>query len=460
MFCDIRFIAKKREWVVSVIVPMVFRYGIYGFLLTLLFVPYQTKLSGYAIPSLFLALCLCAVLVGFVLNRPSVTDFFYSSEGKLWTGFLFFFVLSAVVINHSKAVYLQAYFVSLVTYLVFRLSGTIINPDKLLKWIPSYLILNGLFSYAQIWGGPAWYPAAYIVNGGLSDFRMPYGLQDIPTTAGLFSAVLLVGVMAKFSLENNKKVGVVALLAMFMGGGSVLLAASRASLLAVAVGVLIVTAFVILKKGRPVNLILMVGAITGGLVISYVACIDSNAYRPIRYKIVEPLLKMRLSDGSFQQRLLTLKMVADEFGPASPVSQASPASPVSQASHTRSVLMLLFGIGIGNAESHYGEYLSSGKPEWADKIGQQTISVHNSFVEFLFEAGAIVFGFFSFITAYVLYRAIRSRREELIPYIIMFVSLCAWMLFQDYLRNRPFWLLLGILAAFAAKQRPKSILAR
>lgn len=419
------------------------------FLICQLVLPYQTRFFPLALTSVFLAISFVALIFMEACrlwhNRSWGTDI-NSFEGGLGVGLLTVFCFSAFVANNSQTQFVRAYFMSAVTYVVVRsFFAKRVNMSVITNVLLAYLLINGALVLLQLLFGHSFFVATYFVNGGVGDYRYPIGIQDIPTMAGLYAALAAVWLICRISF-GALRLSFFPVLAVFLGAASVLLCASRASIVTLMVGFLALLGASLIHAVRKEALALLLGVVLSGFLFAYWASGFTEAREGLDYKILvaaslpDGSRPVRV-DGSVQQRMLAAKMVADV---------------VEEQVERGSFLIPMFGVGIGNAESYYKEYVSGhGKPPWADDVGRNTISIHNSFLEFLFEAGGLAFLLLVVFSALPLVKAIRSRDESLLTLAVLFLSLSSWMLWHDYLRNRPYWILLAMMASAVAAQSKK-----
>ncbi len=419
------------------------------FLTTVFFVPYQTKWSSIA-PQTGL------LILGFGLMG---LDFFQKGFKQIrldWPFLLLIICLIASTFYHqSFNIYARAYALSIASYIWLRHT---LDPDDILliATFAKYLLLSHfLLILAQFFWGEAWYVANYLTTVG--SHRIPLGLFDIPTTAGLIPAVLLLFLL---TLQVRKIITSSLILntCYLVTPFAILITSSRSSLLSF-FGALLVVIIINAKYWRTLwfpFIFLLFGFLFFSIFIQKnqdfsesSKIFDVKVTQPIKssikktYEIFYNLLsddkvtpnvdiptKTVFIDSSVDSRLQLWKFITKEI--------------------TEKPDILIKGIGLGQSHANFKSMLDSGALS-SKVFGNQIISPHNSIIELFYEGGMFVGLALLIFLGSRLFNGINIQS----PWFGALIFLVLFMMFYDLLRMRYFWIVLALVEVYSFSLKPE-----
>ncbi len=413
------------------------------FLLTVAFLPYQTKWFIVAPQTVLLLLGLGLLGLGVIFQRD------YGRLKPDWPLLLLIILLAASTIYHQTFnIYTRAYALSIATYIWLR--NTLILDDILvIATFAKYVLLTHiLLVIAQIFFGEAWYVARYLTN--LGSYRIPLGLFDIPTTAALTPALII---LFLFSMQARSFISgsLVLNICYLFTPLAILITSSRSALVSFLAAFLVITLLNVRHWRRTwfsITLLLIgfllstallhrtqnntAGAIFDFKIVQPVKSLLSNVpYKTIYNppdsdikKISEIPVKEVFIDPSVESRLQLWKYLLKEI--------------------IYKQEIMIRGIGLGGSEAVFKSLLESGELD-RKVFGNQIISPHNSIVELFYEGGVFV----GFALIFFLGSRIFNSANMQSPWFGSLLFLIIFMMFYDLLRMRYFWIVLAMVEVYA-----------
>lgn len=414
------------------------------FLLSILFVPYQTHWFNLAPQTVFLLLGSTLSLAAFVI-RGRWREVRLDWPLLLFAGAL----LGSIFYHQSFNVYSRAYVLSFAAYLWLRHTLKNQNVTPLIWVSVLFLLCNVTLIGAQIFISDAWFVARYFTN--LESFRIPMGFFDIPTTATITPAIAILFLIS-MQVQQKVKPSHVLNLLYFITPFSIILAISRTTILSFLV-TLAAAIFIYRREfryiWRPTLFTLL------GFVVSSVFLFKSqgvlNVSDVFEYKIARPALALIKAQCSLpQNNPVDVDNCEQIQVDSSLMSRLAMWEKIilNMASNTD---LLWHGVGIGNSEKIFKKQLENG--EYSHNIfGNNSVSPHNSFIEVFYEGGVIVgVALLVFVTTRIFgYENWRS------PWFLSLIFLVIAMLFWDLLRMRYFWIVLALVEVYRDSPRSET----
>lgn len=389
------------------------------FLFLVFFVYYQTILLPGTLHSWIL-------MLGFGLTLPRIM-YRSAKEGyslpydyTLVLGLVVLLVLSFVAnFGDTTLSQLQAYLLALVCYVFVRENMPDIAPSFIRTLLFWFLLINSIFVILQFYTGE-FFPARYLAAGD-PPLMLPSGVSDGPTKNGMLQAFALSVFFARF-IAGVEKVKVLEIVTFVIGVAALILSASRAGLAAFILAVPISVGLLMLSRKRAAQktrrsrkivyvFLVLLMALFVRVITSFTQFID-----PHEYSYAASVIAFKLSqreDDSIGERFITSSTALSE----------AVGNPIQ---------LLGVGFGVGSFEKTVG------------------INLHNSYIEFLFEAGLLGAILLWSLVFHVVRKALKSGQIlDALPFIAGLISIMGFMAFHDVLRGRTFWIPLAIVGSIA-----------
>ncbi len=418
-------------------------------------IPYVTKFSSYSIHSLILFVG-GSILVIALLRQPMYMKESFTGILYIFLAMVVMFIFSAFVMNAGDLEDgIKAYIASMAAFLFIYWGARFISMDVINWFFYIYLFASGLLAYAQVFGGATYYPSHHMGGGVSSVYGM--GFANFSSHGAALVLMPLAVVIAWLSVAGNINLTTrrVALVAISFGTVALIFSLSRAAWLGLLVGSLIV--FIALKNAHmPIRrfTLAMVVVLLSGTAAYLIAPEQHRMYMLAKIHINVPAkihinvpakihinvpakihinvpAKIHINDDthdfSARTRLVTMK--------AGLVTLA--AKPV-------------WGVGIGRFPEYYEAYLAKIDPDKRAMLTQRTrLGAHNAYLDIAVESGLIVFSFYVFLIGLVVVRGLRGGIPSVaFPFAVALSALMVWMLFHDALKDRLFWIMLGLVSAY------------
>lgn len=117
----------------------------------------------------------------------------------------------------------------------------------------------------------------------------------------------------------------------------------------------------------------------------------------------------------------------------------------------------VWGIGLDQFPALYREaYPALSKSAKGNMDLNQAINPHNSYLYYAVEVGVLPTLFLLLLIARVLLAGLKEGRfSEACPFLIGLIAVCLWTCTNDYLKERIFWIVLGLTAGLAFPERER-----
>jgi hypothetical protein len=381
-------------------------------------------------------------------------------------------LLVGFIVNWSSAnpITLQAYVLSLASYVFVREQGArlpLAQFYSLNKW---FLIANSVLILAQF-QTDHFYPARFLAAGN-PPLLLPSGFADGPTKNGVIHGAALAIVFARVVALRIPLASIEGA-ALLLGAFSLLLTTSRAGVAGVLATTVLCTAIVLLTRRRgsgaalrprvpaTVLVALVVLTVLGGgryavTTRQPVAAPAPVASLPVNTQqhagAVPPVPSPQVNAQQYAANVVAFKFVS-KARPSTMMSDDSIATRFATM-HTAVYILVrnpphaIVGTGVGTFSKLFARFGST-LPHTGD-IDFRDTSAHNSYLEFLVEAGLVSFVLLLMLVLQVGRVAFgRPDWYDALPLASMVSVAMGAMMFHDILRGRVFWVPLGLLAAFA-----------
>jgi O-antigen ligase len=390
------------------------------FLVLVFFVHYQTIGIPGTLHSWVLVAGLAATLPR-IIRRVVAADFKLPLDYAV-VAFLALVIVLGFLANFgdSTVSQLQAYLLALACYVFVRENMSALPESFLPRLIVWFLLINSALILLQFATGE-FYPARYLAAGD-PELRIASGVSDGPTKNGMLMAFGLCVIFARFLLgQSRSRSGAVAVLSIGVLG--LILSASRAGLVGFSLGALVCWVYVTFAGKRRRIASRRSTLVTYGLAVA------------VMILFVRIIIEFPRWGGATEYGYAA-NVVAYKLGQREDDSIGQRFQTVATAaSRIRNNPVSIFGLGFG-----VGSF----------EKNNEGLNVHNSYVEFLFEAGLAGFLAFVFLNVHVIRKAFaRAKYTNALPILAGLVAIMGFMAFHDVLRGRMYWIPLGILASLA-----------
>lgn len=443
------------------------------FLVVELTIHYQTRFIP-GTPHSWVLLVGCLATVPTLVHKYGTQPWLIPGDYRIVAALAIVLVIGYLV-NWSSAdpLTFQAYVLSLASYVFVREQAAQLSLRHFYTVNAWFLIANSLLMLAQFHTGH-YYPAQFLAAGN-PPLLLPSGFADGPTKNGILHSAALAIVFARV-VALRVPLASIEGAAMLLGGFTLLLTTSRAGVAAFVLTTLACMGVVMFSPGEMRR---MLRARVPALALSILAFLsvyggggyalalpgrktDAPAPSPaVSAKPAEPSPATAAVPGVDAQQYAS-NVVSFKF-----VSKARPSAMLSDDSiatrfatmYTAAYILAhypvhaIIGTGLGTFSRLFARF-GSGLPHTGD-IDFRDTSAHNSYLEFLVEAGLISFVLLIALVLHVGHVALRRRDwYDALPLACMVSVAMGSMLFHDVLRGRVFWVPLGLLAAFAYSRTP------
>jgi len=414
-------------------------------------VHYQTTWSSGTLHSWVL-------VMGFAITMPLVAvetinaNYAISKDYAIGLGMLVLLILGfAVNLGRADSFYFKTHLISFACYAFVRHGMRGVSLRRVEQLVAWFLLLNSVLMILQLVTGRfyvAWWLAA-----GNPPLAIPSGFADGPTKNGMLHGAALSLVFARLIVSRPRLVSLESI-ALALGGLTLLLTLSRASVAGVAVAVVAV-AFLSgrirrrsgirrhsstrfrQRAGIVVALVVVFGTAAAG--VTYLKSRSGESRNSawlasvLSYKFLPQVGKSgEFKDASLNTRLATARAVGLYL--------------------LENPLYLALGTGPGTFERIYAEVAPTLRDTGA--VLMRDVSTHNSYLEVLVEGGALLLVALLVLIWHVVAKAFRRPDAlEILPFLGWLVSTMVFMAFHDVIRGRIFWIPLAVVAAFAYAQQ-------
>jgi hypothetical protein len=371
-------------------------------------------------------------------------------------------VAAGYVINGAAADALtfQAYVLSLASYVFVREQGSRLPLSQFYSLNAWFLVVNSLLMLAQFQTGH-FYPARLLAAGD-PPLLLPSGFADGPTKNGILHGCALAIVFARV-VALRVPLASIDGAALLLGAFALLLTTSRAAVAGFLAAALLCTAVVLVWR-RGAGAVMLRPRLTAAVLT---AAVFLTVFAGERYVVVTRRpAAAAAADGTAAAAPVNARQYASSVVVFKFISKARLSAMMSDDSiATRFATMgtaayvlarnpwhAVIGTGLGTFSTLFARFGST-LPHTGD-IDFQDTSAHNSYLEFLVEAGLIAFVLLLALVVHVGRAAFRRPDwYNALPLVAMVAVSMGAMMFHDVLRGRIFWVPLGLLAAFAYSER-------
>jgi O-Antigen ligase len=454
------------------------------FLIVELTIHYQTRF----IPGTFHSWVLlfgCVATIPLLVQEYGTRPWLLPGDYRIVAAMAIVLVIGYLV-NWSAAdpLTFQAYVLSLASYVFVREQAAQLSLRHFYAVNGWFLLANSVLMLAQFHTGH-YYPARFLAAGN-PPLLLPSGFADGPTKNGILHGAALAIVFARV-VALRVPLGSIEGAAMLLGGFTLLLTTSRAGVAAFLLTAFACLGVVVFSRAETRMLRARVPALAlstlvflsvfggGGYALALPGRKTAAASSPTPAdaksptaagKPIEPSLASPPKPGEPLPATAAEQVNAQQYASNVVsfkfVSKARPSAMLSDDSiatrfatmYTAGYILVhypvhaIIGTGLGTFSTLFARF-GSRLPHTGD-IDFRDTSAHDSYLEFLVEAGLISFVLLLALVLHVARVALRRRDwVDALPLACMVSVAMGSMLFHDVLRGRVFWVPLGLLAAFA-----------
>jgi len=409
-------------------------FALFLYLALYLLIPYKPwhYPISFHTPVLGFGLLLMAIQV---FTCPGLWKKYLKTDMLLFSLMFLFFMVSALLV-HSREFSmdgLRIYLVSFLCFLFVRTAVAGLDLESAFKWINYYLIAAGALILLQINSYRGFVVAGifgYPCNEGAT---AGWGFANGPTLGGGILAWLLTVSLVRylFSVAAKKThfAGLIHLAAIAFGAAGLFFTFNRSAWLGISC-VMLVLVYAYISEGLPKKRLFM-------LVMVIVASV-------LLLKVfTHPMIDNRQTKESFFIKFLQK--------PAATVTADPSAN--TRATIWRYTLGLInnapaWGVGVDNFPRLYNKAY----PELLAKANgvidaNRNITPHNSYLYYTAELGGIPAFFLFLLVGWVLFKGFRSGYYcDAFPFWAGLLAVCIWAATNDYMRERIFWIVLGVVS--------------
>lgn len=370
-------------------------------------------------------------------------------------GLLFF----AWIIQHNPLTLSGqiSYIMSFLTFIYIRLVINEKNMITLHKGFIYYIYASAFLILLEIWIGSAAFLSNLLIaeNQKTIGFRYGSGFAPYASLTGGLLLWPLVSLIAKYSASKND-VNIATsqtstLFLIFAGTIGLFYTLARASWVALLCGCTVIFIACVWKKLSIKKIALSIATILFAFYTLIVIVPKSLYYT---HAIGE---RITLATSFFSGR--TNNSFQNDFE-----GSKEPDASVNTRLHLYKFALIqisstpVFGIGIDQFPKAYEIYFNSLSAE--DKKNMDPtprLDAHNFILTYLVENGILAGACFLFLIAYYIFRGFsRSYNVYGFAFLSSFISICIWMIFTGFIKERIFWIALAAIASSSFEQASKN----
>ena len=350
------------------------------------------------------------------------------------------FFVSLIGMNETKEPILSDQWLNLRAYafmpLAFIYVRYLIDSEDLkflfevCKW---FIILNSTLMVLQLLTG-SFYIARYFAAGD-PPLIIPSGFSDGPTKNGML-IIYALSIVIGCIITGKSKGLFLNWVAVFLGLGTLVLAASRAAFFGI---------FAVILIAGFIYLIIRARSGKGNFIATAFVSIFALS-------LISSALVLSNTDG-FQ---LFLETYGQEDKTVRAVGHKA-TNIVDSSLLERFEIWIEFIARLGD---NILATLSFGHGPGYSLAVNEGMNIHNSYLEMLYQLGLVGVIIFLCMLFIVLKRAYNSKNPIYIPIFLALISIMVFMMAHDVIRGRLFWTALGILAASATITKPNKALSK
>lgn len=402
-----------------------------AYLLSYLLVPYRTAFVGVTLHTLIL---LVGISLWVLASRGEPGALSIWRTDRLVLGLLIVTWVISIAFSGRpwSSDYAYAHAVGFISFVFVYLTARHVNHDIVYWVLALYCIASFPLFALQVYIGPSFYVSEYL--GGKVDTWFGTGFISSSGQAGLFMMWIVVILGSRLSVASMCRAGWLIWAGLVAGAAGIAFSLSRSALLGTVVGLLAIGLLLKAHNARLHRwaLVIILAVFSISLAFSLPSTITHYKNSKLAFLSENPELTDTATasglvmDASTNTRLELWKVAVRAWKEAP-----------------------IWGIGMGEFPSFYSAHLRSMSAEEKKVLDKkERHSPHNSYLEWAVELG--VFPFVALLTmiGIVLKRGVGTNpRSNAFPYVIGFISICVWIFFNDYLRDRLFWIALAIAAS-------------
>lgn len=344
-----------------------------------------------------------------------------------------------------------AYAFSILAFMFLRLSFDESKFEILRKFFVVYLIVSGILITAEIVFGPTLYLSNYLIadNAKTVGFRYGSGFAPYASLAGGLIAWPLIALVSEYVLRamnpsNHSHKSFPYLVATAAGTIALFFSLARATWVGLYVA-LIILAFISLRRSRRLLRLLSICTIVVTVFATGALLLPKSLYYSIAtYE------RIQMTVNSVEKILNLPTTFSDAPSSGGPVD-ASVNTRVYLYGYASSLISLnpFWGIGVDRYPKLYQHYFESLGSEVKKNLDPTNkLDIHNFVLTYIVENGIVASIPFFLLIALYLFRGFKAGANSIaFPLSVSLVSICFWMLFTGFIKERIFWIAIATVAA-------------
>lgn len=364
-----------------------------------------------------------------------------SLGSKLFVAVILTFTLSTLVM-HSKEFSrpeFQGWGFSFLCFLFVRLAVRHLGENNLYRLLYIYLAFSGIFVLFQFNFGSKYFIWNYF---GKNEWDGPgYGFANSATLQGGTIAWILSVLIARYSTQPGKSFfffRILGLSSITLGTIALFYALNRAAWVGLAMALLGLWLILANSKFPKKNFVRSLASFIAVPVVIFTLISPKIAeettrvgfFRRLPFNVKETIFR----DGSANTRLNTWATALNGI-------KQSP----------------FWGIGLGQFPMLYeNSYPELQKMSHGALAANRKLDPHNSYLYYSVEMGIIPAAFLLvFIVLIIVGAMLAGPKAHSFPFLIGLIAVCVWIFFNDFIRERIFWIALAITAGLTPSHQPE-----
>ncbi|MBC7742928.1 MAG: O-antigen ligase family protein [Bdellovibrionaceae bacterium] len=385
------------------------------------------------------------------------------------------FTFSALIINSNNLSKpgLTAYFSSFLTFLFVRLTISKVKLKSIYGIFSCYLIATGFLILFEMLYGHYFFLSNFFIADymKIKGYRFGSGFAPYASLAGGLILWPLSVIIAKYSLPTqtefqNRPLRLLMLISIGIGAIALFYTLARASWVGLFVGLTVLFISLLLARLKLKQLV----QASATVILVFFAATTFVPHAIYYNKAIGERIEMtiqsipqifRFSFGGYAEKLAEQKtenaeVFKDENGTAIDTSANTRIQLYKSAVYIIEKFPA-WGIGIDHFPLAYQEYYNSlDATARLNMDPTANLDAHNFILTYLVESGIIPsIPFFAFILYIIILGISKGPRHQSFPFLIGMISVCSWMIFTGFVKERLFWLALATLAGLICHKKDK-----